>query len=117
MRRILAAVWVSVFIVAGSGAVSAQDCPWWRPCGPGNTWGGNLLFKQGFHGADFRPACQNHDNRLASGMYSRAQVDRMFLDDMYCACDSSSHPILCRMKARHYYIGARLFGGFYYPGL
>lgn len=92
---------------------SAGSCPWWRPCGPGNSNGGNRLFAQGFYGADFRPACANHDACLASGL-SRKQCDRQFLADMQASCATSSNPELCMRKAQKYYIGARLFGGLYH---
>jgi hypothetical protein len=91
----------------------AQDgsCPPWRPCGPGNSWGGNRLVKQGSHGADFRPACASHDACLASGMYSRRECDRMFYQNMRASCDCSSNPRACERRARRYYVATRLFGG------
>ncbi|MDB5387348.1 MAG: hypothetical protein JWM11_2994 [Planctomycetaceae bacterium] len=86
------------------------DCPPWRPCGPGNTWGGNRLVKQGFFGADFRPACANHDACLQTGA-CRRDCDQQFLNDMRAACECSSNPKACDRKAKHYYHMARLFGG------
>ncbi len=105
---------------ASADVVSAQDfwgggCPPWRPCGPGNSWGGNPLFVQGIGGADFRPACAAHDACLANG-YSRKECDRMLYDGMLSSCACSDHPLLCRHKARMYYLGSRLFGGLWYPG-
>lgn len=88
-------------------------CPPWRPCGPGNTFGGNKLIGQGYYGADFRPTCATHDACLASGT-SRRHCDRQFYKNMNCACERSTHPFLCRMKAFEYFAAARLFGGFYY---
>lgn len=107
-----------VFVLAALSANSVHagwpgGCPPWRPCGPGNTMGGNRLVAQGFFGADFRPSCSSHDACLAAGV-PRAQCDRQFLNNMNSACDSSNHPFLCRMKAFQYYAGARLFGGLYY---
>ena len=107
-----------VFVVAAAFVTPAKaggpgGCPPWRPCGPGNTMGGNRLIAQGFFGADFRPSCSSHDACLAAGV-PRAQCDRRLLDNMNCACESSNHPVLCRMKASQYYVGARLFGGLYY---
>jgi hypothetical protein len=89
---------------------ASAQCPPWRPCGPGQTWGGNRLVPQGFYGADFRPACANHDACYAS-CANRRDCDRQFLQNMQSACDCSTHPMLCRHKARCYYINARLFGG------
>ena len=88
-------------------------CPRWRPCGPGNSFGGNRLVGQGYYGVDFRPTCSTHDACLASGA-PRAYCDRQFYKHMNCVCESSTHPFLCRMKAFEYFAAARLFGGFYY---
>jgi hypothetical protein len=88
-------------------------CPPWRPCGPGNSMGGNRFLAQGGFGADFRPSCATHDACLASGR-SRAECDREFHGNMINACDSSRHPFLCRLRACRFYMGARLFGGLYY---
>jgi hypothetical protein len=87
-----------------------RRCPPWRPCGPQGSFGGNWWVMQGFAGADFRGACANHDACLMSGCYSRKECDRMFLAGMDQACDCSRFPILCRIKAREYYLGVRLFG-------
>jgi hypothetical protein len=88
-------------------------CPPWRPCGPGNSFGGNRLIGQQFLGVDFRPSCASHDACLASGV-SRRQCDRQFYGQMRCACENSPHPVLCRMKAFQFFAGARIFGGLYY---
>jgi len=88
-------------------------CPPWRPCGPGNSYGGNHMIAQGSFGADFRPTCASHDACLASGA-PRWQCDRQFLNNMNCACQSSRHPFLCRVKAFEYFAAARLFGGLYH---
>lgn len=87
-----------------------RSCPPWRPCGPQESFGGNWWVKQGFAGADFRGICANHDACLMSGCYSRKECDRMFLAGLDQACDCSRFPILCRIKAREYYLGVRLFG-------
>ena len=88
-------------------------CPPWRPCGPGNSMGGNRWLAQGGFGADFRPSCATHDACLASGR-SRAQCDREFHSHMVQACDHSRHPFLCRLRACRFFAGARLFGGLYH---
>jgi hypothetical protein len=112
MQILRLAVLFSLVTVASS-AVAKADCPPWRPCGAGNTWGGNRLVPQGFYGADFRPACARHDECLLS-CTCRRDCDRQFLCDMNCACECSRHPRLCRAKARCYYAMARLLGGLYH---
>ncbi|MFO1020532.1 MAG: hypothetical protein U0903_07535 [Planctomycetales bacterium] len=87
-------------------------CPMWRPCGPGNSWGGNRLIGQFGYGADFRPACQAHDDCLACGG-CRKDCDRQFRANMHCACNDSRHPALCRAKANMYYAAARIMGPLY----
>lgn len=106
MRVLRLAALVSVVHLACCGAAQAE-CPPWRPCGPGNTWGGNRCIRQGFYGADFRPACSCHDACLA-GCSSRRDCDRQFLCNMSSACDCSCNPEKCRKKARCYYRMARL---------
>ncbi|MFO0975200.1 MAG: hypothetical protein U0996_02320 [Planctomycetaceae bacterium] len=115
MRVRLFAALCALFLALPSVAMAdgPYGCPPWRPCGPGNPFGGNLWLPQRAFGADFRPACANHDACLAAGV-PRAQCDRQFLQNMNCACESSRHPLLCRMQARWYYAGARVFGGLYY---
>ena len=88
-------------------ASAHAECPPWRPCGPGNTWGGNRCVPQGFYGADFRPACQCHDDCLKT-CASRYDCDQQFLCNMYDACECSCNPEKCRRKARCYYRMARL---------
>lgn len=92
--------------LAGSASVDA-GCPPWRPCGAGNTWGGNRLVRQGFQGADFRPACANHDACLKT-CASRADCDCQLLNDLNAACDTSSNPRACYRKARQFYAAARI---------
>lgn len=96
----------------GFAATSHADCPPWRPCGPGNSFGGNWFIPQGFYGADFRNACAAHDACYQS-CANRADCDRQFLYNMQSACDCSSNPRACYMKARCYYTATRLLGGFY----
>ncbi|MBC7966499.1 MAG: hypothetical protein H7Z17_11320 [Fuerstia sp.] len=107
-----------IFFAAAALATPAHaggpgGCPPWRPCGPGNSWGGNRIVAQRFFGADIRPTCATHDACLASGA-SRRQCDRQFLSHMNCACENSRHPVLCRMKAFEYFAATRLFGGLYH---
>lgn len=106
MRLIQKALVCSLIFFAFS-AVAEAGCPPWRPCGLGNAWGGNRLVRQGFYGADFRPACANHDACLLTCAL-RCDCDRQFLADMCAACECSSNPRACQRKARMYYNIARL---------
>jgi hypothetical protein len=81
-----------------------------RPCGPGYL--GNILIPQGFCGADFRPACRQHDRCYSSNCPRKACDDR-FLDDMLGACQCSNMPGLCRLRAYQWYWQVRLLG---WPG-
>ncbi|MCA9095438.1 MAG: hypothetical protein KDA68_18290 [Planctomycetaceae bacterium] len=115
MRWTLAFIF-GLFLFCGSmtaeaGVFGHDGCPPWRPCGWGNSFGGNRLIPQGFYGADFRYACQAHDDCYANGCNRRIDCDRQFRANMHCACESSNHPGLCRMKANCYFVAARVFGG------
>lgn len=113
VRIVVLSVVAFISCMSDSQAAGPGGCPPWRPCGPGNSFGGNRLLPQGGFGADFRPSCATHDACLASGR-SRRECDREFYNSMNCACESSRHPFLCRMRAFRYYAGVRLFGGLYY---
>lgn len=102
----IALAWIALLICCVSGCANGQVN---RPCGPGYL--GNIFVPQGFLGADFRDACHRHDACYASPGTDRAACDLQFLEDMNCACECSSHPALCRMRARHWYRQVRLFGG------
>lgn len=105
---------VAVLGLAFAAQAEARDrCPAWRPCGPGNSWTGNRWLPQGFYGADFRPACANHDACLASGNFSRRECDEQFHQNMLNACANSSNPRACARQAHKYYAAARLFGWMY----
>ena len=113
MSRFSFLVFAAVLITAGSVTSSAVaggsgSCPPWRPCGAGNSFGGNRLVPQGFFGVDFRPACATHDACLASGA-SRRDCDRRFYGQLKSACSNSSNPALCRAKAFQYFVAVRLF--------
>src|SRR6266567_2094390 len=83
MRSVRLAVSLAVVLLACCASAKA-DCPPWRPCGPGNTWGGNRLVRQGFYGADFRPACACHDACLKT-CASRCDCDQQFYRNMCSA--------------------------------
>lgn len=76
-------------------ANAQSTCPPYRPCGVGETWGGNRLVKQGLFGVDFRPSCRAHDTCEGSSR----DCDRLSLQNMYTACDSSTNPRKCRKGA------------------
>ena len=113
MRLYVTMALLALVFLANGSSVQAE-CPPWRPCGPGNSWGGNRLIPQGFHGADFRPACAAHDACYSGSGVSRAECDRQFLCNMRAACECSSRPKACSRKARMYYNAARIFGGSMY---
>jgi|APCry1669188970_1035186.scaffolds.fasta_scaffold19893_2 hypothetical protein len=72
-----------------------------RPCGPDSVTGPlRWLIPQGAFGADFRPACRAHDACYDTPFANRSQCDQQFLNGMLQACDHSTHPVLCRRKAR-----------------
>ena len=108
---------IRTILLAGALAVwlpevKAQTaCPPYRPCGAGQTWGGNRLVRQGFVGVDIRPACQAHDTCYDSPR----ECDRRFLCDMYAACENSPNPRKCRKKARTYFLASRVYHTFTVP--
>jgi len=73
----------------------------------------NALF-----GYNFKPACDTHDiNYSSDTIYSKAQADQVFLNDMLNICrDQYNDAFLCQITAEIYYIGVTLFGGSYYDG-
>jgi hypothetical protein len=86
------------------------NCPWWRPCGPGETFGGNRSVPQGAFGVDARPACQRHDDCYDNPCTNRKDCDRAFRDELMSLCPYSTHPRLCKHAARMAYLGVRIFG-------
>jgi hypothetical protein len=109
MRPIMIVALLSMFCLSGCASMYSQ-CPPWRPCGPGNSWGGNALVPQGFYGADFRSACAAHDACYGT-CADRYDCDQAFLQNMYSACDNSYNPQACYRQAEHYYMMTRMFGG------
>lgn len=97
-------------LVAAAGLAQAAGgrCDGTGPCGPpGMEW----AVPQGFHGADYRPACARHDRCYSTPGASRYACDKRFQQDLHCACRNSRYPVLCRMQANMYYAATRLFGG------
>jgi hypothetical protein len=106
------ALFCGVPATASAGGHSREQlpCPWWRPCGPGNTYGGNQRVPQGAFGVDARPACEKHDQCYREANGRRKDCDRAFLKDLRCECEHSTHPWLCRRVAKLAYIGVRVMG-------
>lgn len=100
--------WVLFLSLAMPASLAAQD----YPCGPdGMPMFLKRLVPQGAYGADFRPACRQHDRCYNIPGSNRKQCDRNLKANMHCACERSKHPVLCRMAANHRYRMVRLFGG------
>lgn len=102
---------LAITILVATAAVSvacAQDCP----CGPAGKDGPlTRLIPQEFKGADFRPACRAHDACYDSPGADKRCCDARFLDDLICACNQSTHPVLCRIVARNMARATRWGGG------
>lgn len=95
------------FLFSFSATTFADD----YPCGPdGMPRFLKRMVPQGAFGADFRPACRQHDRCYSACGADRKQCDRQLKADMHCACQHSKHPVLCRMAANHRYRMTRLFG-------
>lgn len=107
-------VWCAVVAFSGGTAEAKPradgSCPAWRPCGGGETWGGNRFIPQSRAGADFRPVCAAHDKCYEDSCKPRKQCDKEFLDGLNCACASSSRPRACQRRAKLMYVAVRLFG-------
>jgi len=75
-----------------------------RPCGPGTRRNLIRLFiPQGFAGADFKPACREHDHCYGLKGVDKAACDSAMYAQMLCACENSRRPRLCRLTARIMY--------------
>jgi len=95
----------------GKKPSQSDSCPWWRPCGPGETYSGNKRIPQGAFGVDIRPACERHDRCYEDPTTGRKVCDDAFHRELRCMCESSTHPWLCKRAAKLGYISIRLFGG------
>jgi phospholipase A2-like protein len=77
-----------------------------------------------FGEADFTRACDTHDDCYSFGTtFSRLECDRKLLFDLRAACteaysDASEFALrlTCYTVTSIYYVGVRLFGGFFYHG-
>ena len=124
MSRSFAAAALFCLVTAGAAAPAASaGCgdPGAAPCGP--VWIPaplrRVLIPQVGLGADFRPACAQHDRCYTVGYRdrfgrrtTRLQCDRQFLGNLNRACDSALFPPLCRARARLDYAAVRLYGVF-----
>ena len=95
---------------AAAQSPASADCPWWRPCGSGNTFGGNRFVPQGWFGVDVRPSCAKHDQCYRDATGRRIDCDRAMWGDFRTACQDSPHPWLCHRMATAGYLSVRLFG-------
>ncbi|HAC91666.1 MAG TPA: hypothetical protein DCF63_13720 [Planctomycetaceae bacterium] len=109
-KRVLVLLFLALLGPSGSAAMAGQDCPRWRPCGPGISNGGNRLLPQGSHGADFRKACADHDACYRNQCTDRRSSDVRFYNQMKAARQCSSNPRACAKQARRYYVAVRLLG-------
>lgn len=90
----------------GVTSVSQQEQR--RPCGPGTRRNLIRLFiPQGFAGADFKPACREHDNCYGLKGADKAACDAAMHAQMLCACGNSRRPRLCRLTANIMYSSVR----------
>jgi hypothetical protein len=81
-----------------------QDLTKTRPCGPDSIKGVfRYLLPQGFLGADFRPACRNHDDNYDTPNSNKRQADQQLRRETLAACESSRFKLGCRMMARTMY--------------
>jgi hypothetical protein len=86
------------------GLTSVPQAEQRRPCGPGTRRNLIRLFiPQGFAGADFKPACRQHDNCYELKGADKAACDAAMYAQMLCACENSRRPRLCRLTARIMY--------------
>jgi hypothetical protein len=51
-----------------------------------------------------------HDTCYAAPCADRAACDEQFLNDMNCACECATHPMLCRLRAKRWYWQVQLCG-------
>jgi hypothetical protein len=81
------------------------------PCGPDSLTGPlRKLIPQGAFGADFKPACRDHDACYDTPYSNKSTCDKKYLQSMVSACSMSRHPALCRMTAKILYNASRRHG-------
>lgn len=95
----------TISILASAATVEAADYvdPYSTnsPCGP-NDRNGLLkrLIPQGWRGADFRPACRQHDTCYTTSGTNRKRCDNSFQRSLEASCANSRNPRMCRFVAR-----------------
>ena len=113
------AVVLFALLFAGPAASAGCGGPGSAPCGPDYVPPilRRILIPQVGLGADFRPACAQHDRCYTVGYRdrygrrtTRLQCDRQFLGNLDRACDSALLPGLCRLRARGDYLAVRIYG-------
>jgi hypothetical protein len=88
-----------------------------RPCGPDNITGRlRYLIPQGFGRADFRCACNHHDNCYDDPQRTQQDCDEQFHREMLSACESSRFKLGCRITAGIMYRAVRRFGASHKTG-
>jgi hypothetical protein len=88
-----------------------------RPCGPDNIKGPlRYLIPQGFGRADFRGACNHHDNCYDDPQRTQKHCDDQFYRDMLTACESSHCKIGCKLTAFVMYRAVVRFGASHKTG-
>lgn len=107
MRHALILFAFAVLTLGASDARAERRIFQDRPCGPGYI---NLLYPQGFMGADFKPACRRHDRCYGSST-DRRVCDERFFRDLDRACKKSRFKLGCRMQIGLMKAGVRIFGG------
>lgn len=101
--------------VAPSAAVFATTASEFQ-CGP-NNWVGYLVPDNPPGGANFHPACVNHDTCYSVGSTTpRATCDANFLADLDAACAAAGAGSTCTAEAKVYYETVRTFGKSFYDG-
>ncbi len=106
-----AVVFLTLLSVSGCAAPRGGT-PDPAPCGPA-SWplGLRRLVPQQFGGADFRPACRCHDRCYETAGAERTTCDDGFRQQLHQACDSSRHPVLCRLVANTMHVAVAVCGG------
>jgi hypothetical protein len=107
---------LSCLLVGFSGCANQPRYLSVCPCGP--DWMSEDLrcavVPQECAGANFRPACSQHDLDYEVPGKPRKESDCEFLDRTLTACGSSTNPSGCRATAYMLFLHLRLFGALSY---
>lgn len=113
-QQTLAAPPSSPTLIQSTGLMRSSMTP--NGCGTetGLLWGlgSPRVVPQGFGGADFRPACNQHDLCYGTLGVSRSFCDDQFSRDLMrsCTLPSVQNPLRCLEGAAIYSTGVRVFG-------